>query len=85
MNVGQAENRGGMTSQPPEESLTPRRGQERHKGWVTGQPLKVGQVVYPRADHVGQRAAFKTELSHLAGGGTDQTELQLRGSTAVVW
>jgi hypothetical protein len=32
----------------------------------------------------GTRATFKTELSHLAGEGTDQTELQLKGNTAAV-
>jgi hypothetical protein len=39
------------------------------------QPSKAEQVVDPRADLVGQRAVFKTELPHLAGGGADQTEL----------
>jgi hypothetical protein len=31
---------------------------------------------------LGQRAAFTTELPHLAGGGADQTEMQLKGNTA---
>jgi hypothetical protein len=39
----------------------------------------MGQMVDPRADLLGQRAAFQTELPHLAGGGADQTELQLKG------
>jgi hypothetical protein len=38
-------------------------------GGVTGQPLIAGKVVDPGADLLGQRAAFKTELPHLAGGG----------------
>jgi hypothetical protein len=51
-------------------------------GSVTGQPSKAGQVVDPRTDVLGQRAAFKTELPHFAGGGADQTELQLTGNSA---
>jgi hypothetical protein len=52
---------------------------------VIGQLSKVGQVVDPGADLVGQRLAFKTELLHLARGGADQTELQLqlKGNIAV--
>jgi hypothetical protein len=46
---------------------------------------KVGQLVDPKADLVGQRSAFKTELPHLAGGGANQTELQLKGNTAAAW
>jgi hypothetical protein len=34
---------------------------------------KAGQVVDCRADLLNQRAAFKTVLLHLAGGGADQT------------
>jgi hypothetical protein len=34
--------------------------------------------VDPRADLLGQRAAFKTKLPHLAGGGAYQTKLQLK-------
>jgi hypothetical protein len=52
---------------------------------VTGQPSKVGHVVDPGADHMGQRAAFKSELLHLAGGGADQTELQLKDKAATAW
>jgi hypothetical protein len=40
---------------------------------VTSQPSKVGQVVDPRADLMGQRTVFKTELPHFAGGEADQT------------
>jgi hypothetical protein len=43
-------------------------------GGATSQSPKAGQVVHPRTDFMGQRAAFKTELSHLAGEGGDQTE-----------
>jgi hypothetical protein len=42
-------------------------------------------VVYLKADLVGQRAAFKTELPHLVGGVADQTELELKGNTATAW
>jgi hypothetical protein len=52
---------------------------------VTSQTPKAGQVVDPRADLVGQRATFKTELPHLAGGGADKTELQLKGNEAATW
>jgi hypothetical protein len=49
---------------------------------VTSHPPKVGQVVVdPIADLVGQKA----ELPHLAGGGADQTELQLKCNVAVTW
>jgi hypothetical protein len=48
---------------------------EGQKDEVTNQPPKAGQVVDPRADLVGHRAAFKTELPHIPGGGTDQTGL----------
>jgi hypothetical protein len=54
-------------------------------GAATSQPLKVGQVVDPEADFVGQRVEFKTELVHLAGGGADQTELPLKGNTVATW
>jgi hypothetical protein len=40
---------------------------------VTDQPPKAGQLVDPGADLVGQRAAFSTELPHLAREGADQT------------
>jgi hypothetical protein len=43
-------------------------------GWdnrSTGQPPTAGQVVNPGADLVGHR------VPHLAGGGAEQTELQL--------
>jgi hypothetical protein len=33
---------------------------------------------------MGQRAALKTELYHLAGGGADQTELQLKKTTTAL-
>jgi hypothetical protein len=36
-----------------------------------------------RADLLNERAAFKTELPHLAREGADQTELQLRNNIAV--
>jgi hypothetical protein len=49
------------------------------------QPIKTGQVVHPRAVLLGQRAVFKTELSHLAWGGADQTELQPQGNSAATW
>jgi hypothetical protein len=42
-------------------------------GRATVQPPKAGQVVYLRADLIGQRAVFKTELPHLTRGGADQT------------
>jgi hypothetical protein len=42
---------------------------------TTSQPPRVGQVVDTGADFMGQRAVFKTEMPHLAAGGTDQTEL----------
>jgi hypothetical protein len=47
---------------------------------VTRQPPKERKVVDPEADLVGQRALLKTELSHCAGGGADQTEFQLRAT-----
>jgi hypothetical protein len=53
-------------------------------GGVTSQPPKVGQVVDPRADLMRQRAAFKTELPHLARGGDEQTELRLKGNTNAI-
>jgi hypothetical protein len=52
---------------------------------VTGQTPKAEQVVAPGADLMGQRAAFKSELPHLAGGGADQIELQLKHNTAAAW
>jgi hypothetical protein len=42
----------------------------------------VKQVVDPRADIVGKRTEFKTELP-LAVGGAEQTELQLKGNAAL--
>jgi hypothetical protein len=36
-------------------------------------------------DLVRQRAVFKTEFMHLAGGGADQTELQLKGNADAAW
>jgi hypothetical protein len=50
-----------------------------------GQSPKVGKVVDPRADLLGQKAAYKTELTHLAGGGANETELKLKGNPAVAW
>jgi hypothetical protein len=38
--------------------------------------------VDPRADLLGQRTAFKTELPHLPEGGDEQAELQLKDNTA---
>jgi hypothetical protein len=55
------------------------------KSGMTRQPSKVQQVVDPRADLTVQRALCKTELTHLAGGGTDETELQLKGNTVAAW
>jgi hypothetical protein len=49
-------------------------------GGVIGQHSKVGQMVDAGDDIIGQRAVFKTELSHLARGGADQT-----GNTAAAW
>jgi hypothetical protein len=34
---------------------------------------------------MGQKAVFKIELPYLAGGGADQTQLQLKGNTAAAW
>jgi hypothetical protein len=34
---------------------------------------------------LGQKAAFKTEFSHLVEGEADQTELQLKGNPAATW
>jgi hypothetical protein len=42
------------------------------RGGMTSQNSKIRQVVDPRADVVGQRAEFKTELHHLAGVGAYQ-------------
>jgi hypothetical protein len=55
------------------------------RGGVTGQPPKTVEVVDPRADLVGKRAVFKTEFPHLAGGGADQTESQVKGNAAATW
>jgi hypothetical protein len=49
---------------------------------VTSQPPKVGRGVDPRAGLVGQMAVYKTELPHIAEGGADQTELQIKGNAA---
>jgi hypothetical protein len=43
------------------------------------------QEVYPGADLMGDRAALKTELPHLTGGETDQTELSLKSNAAATW
>jgi hypothetical protein len=90
MNVGQAakaKSRSGVTSQPPRGAISTQQRsgetQAESRGGITGYPPKAGQVVDPRADLVGQRTAFKTEFPHLAEGGTDQTELQLKGNAAV--
>jgi hypothetical protein len=48
-------------------------GEVENESGVTGQPPKEGHVVDLRADLMGQRAAFKTELLHLAGGIIDQS------------
>jgi hypothetical protein len=45
----------------------------------------VGKVVDLRADLIGQRAPFKTELLHLAGGRIDQTELHIKGKAVAAW
>jgi hypothetical protein len=80
--AAKAENRGRVTSQPPRGAAGTQQRSGKHNagGGATGQPPKAGQEVDPRS--LGQRAAFKTELPHLAGGGGDQTELQLKGNTA---
>jgi hypothetical protein len=52
---------------------------------MTSQPPKAGQVVNLRAGLMGQRAVFKIELPHLAGGRADQTKLQLKGNAAATW
>jgi hypothetical protein len=60
----------GQQTNLPEELIAPRRCWEKPKvesrGGATSQSPKVGQVVDPGADLVGQRAAFKTEFPHLA-------------------
>jgi hypothetical protein len=93
MNTGQttkADSQGGATSQIPRGSELAlaeigRGTKAKSGGEVTGKPPKAGQVVDPGADLVGQRAAFKTELPHLAGEGADQTELKLKGNTSATW
>jgi hypothetical protein len=60
-------------------------GEVENESEVTGQPPKVGQVVDLRADLIGQRAPFKTELLHLAGGRIDQTELHIKGKAVAAW
>jgi hypothetical protein len=73
----------------PEEPLAPSRDWEKQKGWVgvgaTGQSPKAGQVVDPGSDLLEQKTVFKTELPHLARGGANQTELQLKDNTAAAW
>jgi hypothetical protein len=54
-------------------------------GGATNKPPKAGQVMDSAADLMGKKAVFKTKLPHLAGGGADQIELQLKGNTAVTW
>jgi hypothetical protein len=53
--------------------------------WGDKPSPKAGQVVDLRADLLGQSAAFKTKLPHLAWGGTDQKELWLKDNKAVHW
>jgi hypothetical protein len=48
-------------------------------------PSKAGQEVDIRADLLVQRAALKSKLPHLAGGGADQTELQQKDNTVDEW
>jgi hypothetical protein len=40
-----------------------------NRAGATGQPPKVWQVVDHGADHLGQKAAFKSQLPHFAGRG----------------
>jgi hypothetical protein len=54
-------------------------------GGATGQSPKAGQVVDPGSDLLEQKTVFKTELPHLARGGANQTELQLKDNTAAAW
>jgi hypothetical protein len=67
-----------------EEPSAPRRYRERHKGCksrATNSQSRAGG----RSQNwsLEQRAAFKTELPHLAKGGAEQTELQLKNNTVV--
>jgi hypothetical protein len=57
----------------------------RKQWWGDKVPPKAGNVVDPRAHLLGHRAVFKTKLPHLAGGGSDKTELQLKDNTAASW
>jgi hypothetical protein len=59
------------------------------KGWKQWRgdkpPPKAGKAVDPRTGLLGHRAVSKTKLPHLAGGGSDKTELQLKDNTAGSW
>jgi hypothetical protein len=88
--VTKAESRTEVTSQLPREATRTQQSSgeaQRLRAGVglTGPPHKVGQVLDPGADLMGQRAAFKTELTSLVGGGADQTELQLKDNAAATW
>jgi hypothetical protein len=52
---------------------------------TASQHPKAGQVVNPGAGLMGHREVFKTELPHLARGGADQTELQLKDNAVAAW
>jgi hypothetical protein len=47
---------------------------------VTRQLPKLEQVVHPVADLMGQGLCSKLNCPHLAGGGTNQAELQVKGN-----
>jgi hypothetical protein len=79
----------GWQANLPEEPLTPSRDCKKHKSWERGW----GNRPTPKSRAgdgswswtLGQRAAFKTELPHLAGVVADQTELQLKGNAVAAW
>jgi hypothetical protein len=80
--AAKAESGGRVASQPPRGATSTEqrsgKAQRLRVGWSSGQPPKTGQEVDPGADlwDTGQ---------HLARGGADQTELQLKGNTAATW
>jgi hypothetical protein len=82
---------GQKTNLPEEEKKHPaevRKGTKaENRVGAAGHPPKVRQVVDLGADFLVPvpRAAFKTELPDLTGGGADQTELQLKGNAASSW
>jgi hypothetical protein len=78
----------GWQANLPKELLAPRRDWEKHKGWAWGGVGGDRPTSQSRAggrswsQSLGRKAPFKTQLPHLAGGGPDQTGLQVRGNTA---